>query len=400
MIPHSATCLNGQSSESLTTLLDWALDYARRGWTIIPVRGKKAVGKWRKYQTTRPDGATLRAMFGQKGVSGLAVVLGPASNGLGCRDFDDLDSYKSWAAEHPDLARTLPTVETCRGRHVYFPGPEGFKQFGDGEYRGDAGHYCLLPPSRHPDGPLYSWLVPLPDGDLPAIDPMQEGLLLRETQNTQEDSRHRGGVGCPPPPSLCPELSVSSELSVFHDGGGDKVEDIIKRTLPTREGERARRLFDLARLLKSMPEYADADPRARKPILRRWHQLALPVIGTKPLEETWIDFLKAWPKVKFPVGLGPLDELLRRARDEPPPDIAFHYEQPGLRQLVALTALLQRNAGDRPFFLSCRTAAQFAGSPATASRWLFLLEQDGVLKLVSKGSQGTRKASEFRYNGG
>jgi hypothetical protein len=76
-------------------------------------------------------------------------------------------------ADHPDLAQTLPTVATSRGRHVYFrAGPadlffldlRDLNPPEDGEYRGDSGHYCLLPPSRHPDGPTYKWLLPPPDG--------------------------------------------------------------------------------------------------------------------------------------------------------------------------------------------------------------------------------------------
>ena len=33
--------------------------------------------------------------------------------------------------------------------------------------------------------------------------------------------------------------------------------------------------------------------------LRHRHRLAKKVIRTKPLEETWIDFCNAWPRVKF-----------------------------------------------------------------------------------------------------
>src|SRR5208283_5918705 len=91
-------------------------------------------------------------------------------------------------ANHPDWANKLPSVATSRGRHVYFRAAPADLFFvdlrhiepptEDGEYRGDSGHYCLLPPSRHPDGPTYKWVVPLPDGKIPFVaDVRATGLL-------------------------------------------------------------------------------------------------------------------------------------------------------------------------------------------------------------------------------
>ena len=98
-----------------------ALDYHRRGWTVIPTVGKKPPEKmpWKKYQTARPDEATLRRLFSRNGITGLAVLLGSASGGLACRDFDCTDGYERWADAHPDLATVLPIVRTARGFHVY-----------------------------------------------------------------------------------------------------------------------------------------------------------------------------------------------------------------------------------------------------------------------------------------
>ena len=38
------------------------------------------------------------------------------------------------------------------------------------------------------------------------------------------------------------------------------------------------------------------------------------MIGTEPFEETWIDFLLAWPKVKFPKGEEPITKVFERAK--------------------------------------------------------------------------------------
>jgi hypothetical protein len=150
--------------------LTQALEYHRRGWSIIPIQPgtKVAAGSWKGYQERQAAEAQLRVWFGNGQAYGLAVLFGEASGGLVCRDFDTMAGYERWARQHPELAATLPTVATARGRHVYFRGTERrIAKLADGELRG-AG-YCLLPPSRHPDGPVYSWLVLLPDGPVPFI---------------------------------------------------------------------------------------------------------------------------------------------------------------------------------------------------------------------------------------
>jgi hypothetical protein len=96
---------------------------------------------------------------------------------LVCRDFDTAEAYLTWASEHRDLAKSLPTVRTGRGYHVYFRSREctKIKNLGDGELRGNG--YCLLPPSRHPSGGTYEWVVPL-NGTVPEVNPFATALAV------------------------------------------------------------------------------------------------------------------------------------------------------------------------------------------------------------------------------
>ena len=158
MVPNCPAVPDRGPVRSMTTpMLAAALDYAAIGLSVIPIRpnSKAAAVHWKPYQQQRADESQLRQWFGNDGDRGIGVVLGQVSGGTCCRDFDVRASYERWAAEQRILAATLPTATTARGQHVYFRSHfHGFVDLGDGEYRGD-GHYCLLPPSRHPDGAVH-----------------------------------------------------------------------------------------------------------------------------------------------------------------------------------------------------------------------------------------------------
>jgi len=155
----------------------------------------------------------------------------------------------------------------------------------------------------------------------------------------------------------------------------------------------------LARRLKSLPHLTDAHVSNLKPTVQQWHKLALPVIRTKPFEETWLDFAQGWARVKYPGGTGPLAALWSLAISEALPPRALAYEQESVRLLVGLCYQLQRHAGRGTFFLACRTAGALLGvDHTTAWRWLNLLDIDGVLCKVSTGNLATHKANEYRMN--
>lgn len=390
-----------------TTLLDAALAYARRGWCIIPIRhkpntdGKQPAVPWKAYQALRPTDGELRGWFADgRPVDGLAVILGDVSGGLVCRDFDDLATYETWAGVQAKLARSLPTVATARGRHVYFRSTwRGFVDLGDGELRGDSKHYCILPPSRHPSGTIYHWLVPWPDGDLAPIDPWKSGFLsetesTERTEKTEETEKLSNEDAAEP----CPGLSVLSVSRPAQSNLDDLIKAAIQDTLPKSIGQRNRAIFELARALKAIPALADTPVADLRDFVRQWHALALPIVGTKAFDETWADFVAAWPRVRFPRGQERMALIVQRADSLPQPNVAERYDAPETRRLIAICRELQCTSGDGPFFMSCRVAAGLLGlDQATAWRRLGMLVVDGVLVVVQKGKPG--RATRFRYVG-
>lgn len=391
-------------------LLADALAFLAQGLSVIPIRlgTKKAACRWEKFTETPAEPELAKHWFAGK-QRAIAVVLGAVSGGLICRDFDTMPAFERWAAEHADLADRLPIVATSRGRHVYARATPDtiaaigkcFLKFDDGELRLSK-CYCLLPPSRHPDGTRYEFVRSF--DSLEFVD-LQAAGFLSATERTESAERAER-----PERTEKPERSERTEThrripeKTEAMGGGFDDEEIahveraIAETLPSEPGQRHRLVFEFARALKGIPSFSDAAAQDLKAIVRRWHESAKPFMVTKAFEETWLDFLSAWPRVKFPRGAEPVAAALARARASDPPAAAREYEQAELRLLVALCRELQFTAGDGAFYLSVRTAGRLLNvDHTTASRWLKLLRLDGIIAEIDKGSASTRKASRFRY---
>jgi hypothetical protein len=259
--------------------------------------------------------------------------------------------------------------------HVYIEGHfDGIRHISNGELRGSGG-YCLVPPSIHPDGEPYQWVNPFLNGNLLAINPEDAGFIDNVTEQTEH-----------------------TEAIVIDDF----FDNVILKTLPKRHGIRNRKIFDFARALKSLPQFSDADPKNLREFVQKWHKRALPYIRTKEFEEIWIDFLKAWPKIRHKLGDELMEQIFEKAVKLEPPNVAVekYPANPKVQILVSLCRELQRAAGENPFYLAARTAGRLLGvSHMQANRWLFLLESDGILRIVCKGgtAETARKATRFKY---
>lgn len=399
----------------MVTLAD-ALRYWELGWSVIPMRmaKKRAAVRWKRFQEQRPDAKQLGEWFNGQHDYGLAVIYGTVSGGLASRDFDDLDSYERWAVEHPDLAKTLPTVETRRGRHVYCrldsddvaafrrlidkPDGTGAIHCDCGELRIGVGCYSVIPNSQHPSGFVYRWLVSPFDEAIPLLTLADSGFFPDATQRTQTTQRTQAIVGVCGSGRAQSVAVVSSSLDSWTTE--ERVEAAIAATLPLEQGERNHQVFEFARRLKAIPTLVGADFDQLRPVMRDWHNRAKPRIGTQAFEETWADFIHAWPRVKHPKGTEPMAKIVVAAFASEVPECVRHYESEEMKSLASLCRELQRIAGSSPFYLGTNAIAEyFKVNRSTASRWLAVLMVDRVIELVTKGSLAKKRVSEFRYLG-
>jgi hypothetical protein len=134
-----------------------AVDYRERcGWSVIPLRGKVPTGPWAQFQERRP---TMEEIERQEW-PGIGVVTGAVS-GVVVLDADSARAVEELKRRgHPPT----PMARTARGVHAYFkhPGEELPTQIGLGDgldLKGDKS-YVVAPPSRHPSGANYEWIIP------------------------------------------------------------------------------------------------------------------------------------------------------------------------------------------------------------------------------------------------
>jgi hypothetical protein len=144
-----------------------ARDYARHGWSVIPVEpcGKRPVAAWLKFQRRIAPAEQIGAWFRRWPDANVAIVTGSLTAvvviDIDARH-DGPASLTKLEAVHGPLPETVEGLTGGGGRHLYFeyPGMHVRNRVGivpGIDVRGDGG--CVVaPPSVHPTGRKYQWL--------------------------------------------------------------------------------------------------------------------------------------------------------------------------------------------------------------------------------------------------
>jgi hypothetical protein len=161
-------CKNSNASES-NAFLSAAYDYAARGWPVVPVvpRDKNPwPDEWQKVAST--DLGVIAGWWSQQPDSNVGALLGPRS-GLIDVECDSADAERELGMLLGEDVPVVPTYIGKRGKHRLFqyspdlPEPDKVVfHFRGIEFRtgnGGKGAQSVLPPSIHPEGPTYRWLV-------------------------------------------------------------------------------------------------------------------------------------------------------------------------------------------------------------------------------------------------
>ena len=374
-------------------LIDAARHYNELGWQLVAVAGKRPRRRWRN---PPPLHVTERLLEDARS-TGIAVILGTPSGDLIARDFDDPSSYRQWTEQHPDLARKLPTSRTPRpGYHVFArtAGAWRTQRLENGELRAE-GAIIVLPPSRNLNGQAYAWAIE-PSSEILIIDPI---AVFGAAEVYGESSS--ACTGHTHDPNAC-NTSNSSNTCTEHMACVNSEQETliygaIMQSLPNGFGQRNRRIFDLARKLRTIVG-PTTTPAILRPHVEAWHRAALLKIRTKEFHITWEEFLCAWQNVKQPEGAS-LGRIRNLALED---SFSLELGDIHLDTVARFFRAAARFHGDREsFYMPYRTLGKCVGLSPTAARKIALgLVDQGLLEIVENGTPGLRgKATVWRWIG-
>lgn len=139
--------------------LEQALIYRDLGWSIIPVGvDKKPLLRWEEFQSRIASIDEIQSWFNQWPDANIGIVTGPISN----LTVVDIDPRHGGSNEQFKDSQT-PCVHTGgEGWHYYFTSDLAIKNkagiLPGIDVRGEGG-YVIAPPSVHPTGKAYEWIL-------------------------------------------------------------------------------------------------------------------------------------------------------------------------------------------------------------------------------------------------
>jgi len=143
----------------MTSVLDAALSYVRRGFSAIPCVGKRAsINVWTPFMTSVATEAQIHQWARAGVLKNVALVCGRVSGNLVVIDLDGDEAVAVFSDRFPHLMDTYVVRSgSGHGAHVYLRSwnlPTTLRALklpvGNIELRAD-GHYVVAPPSIHPD---------------------------------------------------------------------------------------------------------------------------------------------------------------------------------------------------------------------------------------------------------
>ncbi|MEM2001917.1 MAG: bifunctional DNA primase/polymerase [Candidatus Methanomethylicaceae archaeon] len=171
-----------QHTSTLTAALEL---HKTLGCNVFPIpKGAKTPNRsWKEFQHRRLTEDEIVALFEQEGDANLAVVCGKIG-GLVVLDCDAPDALKRLDYSLP----VTPIVETARGRHYYFRGTTRTTRLADGLDVRAEGAYVISPPSLHPSGKKYEWIISPWEADPAPCPAWLHELLTRHNKRPQSAS--------------------------------------------------------------------------------------------------------------------------------------------------------------------------------------------------------------------
>ena len=373
-----------------------------------PLGKKGAKRKWKDFTSARMNDPKYLKLFA-KNVN-IGIAQGDVSNGLCSIDIDDDDEVEGFIALNRKLANSLRSKGN-RGCNIWFrvlrdpPATRTITTIGGekwGELRANGAQTIIH--GKHPSGSNYRLIVEAPPVEIAINDIRWPDHVLNpfsiNGSNTLIDLSCTEETDGTEVTKGTQDTEASQEIV---DGVGyfAGIEDAVNFAMPSEKHSNHDHLFLLGRAVKTLEKQQGHpfSPEGKREIFDLWHEKAKPYLREyQPKANYLIEFLNAYKAAKFPIGAADSEAWCKALRNPLPKDFVPHFDQPEIRLVIGFCVELQRNAGDAPFFLSCRMVQKFLShkTHTTAALWLRALVVDEFLEEVEKGNATTGKASRYR----
>lgn len=252
-------------------MLEWALYYQKQGLSIIPVREKLPLIKWKEFQERCASEDEIKRWWTEWPDADIGMVTGKASKRL-VLDVDGREGATFCSGKGVDSIKS-PKVKTKKGYQIHFSLPNlqekttlaGLQK--EVDTRGEGG-YVKLPPSSFSDkSGRYEWIE---DFNTP-LAPCPDWLIELFKRNSESPNNNSQTANIE---------NKESWLEDILDGVG--------------EGERHQALIKLAGYY-----YNCMNPDVAAQHLREWNKKNHPPYKDKELEEQITDFTQRFVKGEY-----------------------------------------------------------------------------------------------------
>lgn len=219
-----------------------AKKYCGLGWSIFPVdaRTKRPLVKWKFYQDKFASEEQIRKWWEEYPYAAIGLVTGKISN-LIALDIDG-EEGKNYVEKHG--VPPTPCIKTKRGNNYLFKHPgfmvQNFVKKEGLDLRGDGG-FVILPPSKHPSGITYEWIISPEEEDPANLPAWLLDLITRKEERK------------PLAESELSKLLDGVEVGKRHDAATRIAGHYIGKRLPSNEVTKLLRLWN-GKNKPSLPE--------------------------------------------------------------------------------------------------------------------------------------------------
>ena len=143
----------------MTSMVEYALQYAGRGWPVFRLSGKIPLKGSRGFKDATTDRAIISEWWTRRPNANIGLATGYELVVLDVDGPEGLAELKALVAIHGTLPRTL-AARTGSGLHIYFayPGDDIKSSARSKLHVRASGGFVVLPPSLHPNGRRYAWV--------------------------------------------------------------------------------------------------------------------------------------------------------------------------------------------------------------------------------------------------